>query len=150
MSPPKSGLFYMSSEDTNHRFKFKKEYRLKSRKTIEELFSQNRILKLFPLKLVYIIQPSPTFNAQVAFVASRKNFKHAVDRNRIKRMMREAYRLNASLLLDPFKERSIKVSFMIIYQADTETPFNELELRMKQLLMRMTEKLGKEQPELFL
>jgi ribonuclease P protein component len=140
----------MSNQQNIYRFKFKKKNRLKSRKTIELLFRQNRMLKLFPLKLVYTFQPGPFFNAKVAFVASRKNFKHAVDRNRIKRMVREAYRLNASILTNSFSNKPLTVAFMFIYQADSETPFRELEMLVKKLLLMLAEKIEKEQPEIFL
>ena len=132
------------------RFTFKRHQRLKSRKTIDLLFVQNRSFKLHPVKLVYIIQQSAKFEAQVTFVTSKKNFRNAVDRNRIKRMMREAYRLNLPAFERQLNGLPMKVAFMFIYQANTETPYRELETRIKQLLYRLAEKVVKEQSNIVL
>jgi ribonuclease P protein component len=76
------------------KFTFRKEERLTKEKQIQELFDKGSSFYLFPFKVFFIPNPdqqSP--HHQVLISVSKKNFKRAVDRNLIKRRMREAYRL---------------------------------------------------------
>jgi ribonuclease P protein component len=65
-----------------------KSERLKSRKQINALFEQGRKLMVFPFRIIHKIEPG----LKAGFTVSSRNFPRAVDRNRIKRLMREAYR----------------------------------------------------------
>lgn len=112
------------------------------------LFVQNRSIRVFPLKLVYSLQPGNQFGVEAGFVVSRKNFKHAVDRNRIKRLMREAYRLNYHLLENQVSSIKIKISFMFIYQSNEQTPYREIETRMKHILLKLAGLVDKESSEI--
>ncbi len=75
------------------RYTLGKKERLKSKKCIEQLFLEGKSFFCAPVRVVFIKNDSLQLN-QVAFSVSKKHFKLAVDRNRIKRLMREAYRLN--------------------------------------------------------
>ena len=80
------------------RFTFRKHEKLKSRKLIGKLFEEGKSVKKFPLRLVYLqTEHTSDSKIQAGFSVPKRNFKRAVDRNRIKRLMREAYRLNQSL-----------------------------------------------------
>ncbi len=79
----------------NH--KFPKEEKLKSAKTIEKLFLEGKTYSKFPLKIFFLPNENIASN-MAAFAVPKRNFKSAVDRNRVKRQLREAYRLNKSLL----------------------------------------------------
>ena len=74
-------------------FTLKKDERLKRRKIIEQLFSEGRAVTAFPIRVQYKMVDQLTEPLQAGFSVSSRNFKRAVDRNRIKRLMREAYRL---------------------------------------------------------
>lgn len=78
-------------------FSYSKKDKLKSNKLIEKLFSEGKSISEFPLRLVYIKTELPN---KVGVSVSKKNFKRAVDRNRIKRLLRESYRLNKKMLID--------------------------------------------------
>ncbi len=75
-------------------FTLSKQERLSSLKEIEILFTEGKSLVKYPIRLVWreISEPG-LFQAHVMFSVSKKKFSKAVDRNRIKRLMRESYRL---------------------------------------------------------
>ncbi len=118
---------------------FSKHEKLKSRKAIEALFGDGKYLKAFPIRLVYLHQKTfekETF--QVGFSVSKRNFKRAVDRNRIKRLMREAYRLNKNLLTSEVKKQHIA---MFIYSGKTLPTFIEVQDKTRHLLKAFNKKL---------
>jgi ribonuclease P protein component len=82
-------------------FRFSKKERLSKKKVIEELFAKGSSRPAFPLKVVYIRHPDHEQSLhQVLITVPIKNFKKAVDRNTLKRRIREGYRLNKALLPD--------------------------------------------------
>ena len=95
------------------KFTFNKKDKLKSKTLIEQLFSEGKSVSAFPLRLVYM---PTTFNDGALFKTgvsvSKRNFKKAVDRNRIKRLMREAFRLHKH---DYINNMSVPYAFMILY-----------------------------------
>ena len=81
------------------KFSFRKAERLSKEKDIQELFDKGSSFYLFPFKVLTMPVPDQTGSLnQILISVSRRNFKRAVDRNRIKRQIREAYRLNKHLL----------------------------------------------------
>ncbi len=79
------------------RYTLCKQERLSSLKGIEKLFKEGRSVAKFPIRLVWLDNSEPetqSFPVQVMFSVSKKKFPRAVDRNRIKRLMREGYRMN--------------------------------------------------------
>ena len=75
-------------------FSFSKRDKLKSKKVIDRLFLEGKSIVVYPLRLVYVSETfSDETHIKVAVSVSKKRHKKAVDRNRIKRLMREAYRL---------------------------------------------------------
>ncbi|MBO4655673.1 MAG: ribonuclease P protein component [Bacteroidales bacterium] len=71
---------------------FPKSCRLKSSLRIKRIVQQRQFVFSFPIKCFYNLEPDG--GAKVALIVSKKRFVHATDRNRVKRLMREAYRLN--------------------------------------------------------
>ena len=83
----------------NPKYTFPKAEHLKSKKTIEQLFSRGQQAFQYPFKVMYLVDDVHNGYPQALFSASKRHFKHAVDRNKIKRMSREAYRLHKPHLL---------------------------------------------------
>lgn len=95
--------------------KFSKREKLKSRKRIEQVFQQGKSLTVFPFKVWWLLRPAGEVAVQAAFGAGSRNFKRAVDRNRIKRLSREAYRLQKQDLIRRLQERGLYMSAFFIY-----------------------------------
>lgn len=112
-----------------------KHERLTRKSYFDALFSKGKSLKSFPLRVVYLEFLPENFeqikflpeNSQVAFSVPKRKFKRATDRNRIKRQMREAYRLNKSIL-----QRNLAVVF--IYLPHEKLDFDPIEKAMIQSL----------------
>jgi ribonuclease P protein component len=104
------------------RFTFKKEERLSRKKLIDELFKNGSSFYLQPFKVLMLEKKAPlnppedeTFPAQILISVSSKNFPRAVDRNKIKRLVREAYRLNKNLLYAELEKKNKKFILAFIY-----------------------------------
>jgi ribonuclease P protein component len=94
--------------------KFFRKERLKSRKVIGSLFKEKRSVGAFPIRFFYT-NTIEGFTLQSAFSVSKKHFKKAVDRNRLKRLMRECLRLNKDRLISYLDEKELKISGMWVY-----------------------------------
>ena len=121
------------------RFTFNKKEKLKSKKLIDQLFTEGKSVSAFPLRLVYM---PTTFEDEVpvktGVSVSKRNFKKAVDRNRIKRLMRESYRLNKATY---FNDLTQPYAFMILYIGRDKPTFLQMESRMKHLFEKFQNKI---------
>ncbi len=118
------------------RFTFKKAERLSKEKTIQELFNRGSSFYLYPFKVVYMLNPDQAATApQVLISVSSRNFPKAVDRNLIKRRVREAYRLQKEVI----QHGSKKGVFAFLYTSKTILPFAEV----RNKFFLVLEKIGK-------
>jgi len=125
-------------------FSFKKEERLCSQKVIEKLFAEGDSFLSFPVKVVYLkTELNTLFPVQAAFSVSKKSFKRAVRRNRIKRLMREAYRFHKNEFYSQTGDQQLAVFF--IYIGKEMTDFATIETAIKKALKRMAKQI-QEQP----
>lgn len=114
------------------KFTLGKKERLKSKKLIERLYKEGTSLKAFPLRMMYL-QTAHTsdFPAQVGVSVPKRNFKKAPDRNRLKRLMRETYRLQKGIIYD---QLDIPHIYMISYLGKEEWKYEDLYVKMEKLL----------------
>ena len=120
-----------------------KKERLKSRKQIETLFAEGKSLAVFPIRVSYRFLPADNEPlAQIGVTASKRNFKRAVDRNRIKRLLREAYRLQKTELAEALKQSNRKAYLFFMYTDKTIASFNVIKTSMNHCLKRLQQKLG--------
>ena len=120
-----------------------KEEKLKSRKLIEQLFAEGKHVKSFPIRLVYLpINHFGELPIKVGFSVPKRNVKLAVNRIRIKRLMREVYRKNKELFTENLEELYI---FMFVYTAKEEINYNELELTFKKVGAKFQDKIKEDE-----
>ena len=101
--------------ETKQRYTFKKEEKLKSRKIIEQLFKEGKSFSVFPYRILWKFTGTSAAPLQTGFAVGSKHFKKAVDRNRIKRLMREAFRLQKNELQSQLKQQQKQLAVFIIY-----------------------------------
>ncbi|NNF21326.1 MAG: ribonuclease P protein component [Saprospiraceae bacterium] len=117
------------------RFTFNKSARLSSRKDIKELFEKGSSFFLFPFKVLYLEDPQQSSSThQVLISVPKKNHKSAVKRNRIKRLIREAYRLNQHIISE-VSEKKLLIAY--IYVSGDVLPYKEVETKLKKVLIRL-------------
>ena len=116
-----------------------KQERLKSKKLIEKLYAEGDSVKTFPLRMMYV-QTAHTsdFPCQVGVSVAKKNYKLAVDRNRLKRLMRETYRLQKQIVYNNLDKPYV---FMISYIGKEEIKYEDLHLKMEKLLTLFIDKV---------
>ncbi|MDX1684374.1 MAG: ribonuclease P protein component [Saprospiraceae bacterium] len=118
------------------RYSFPRSERLKSSSTISELFQKGHAISLAPLFARYRIREEPVngSNLQIAFTVSKKNFQKAVTRNRIKRLMREAFRLHAPPLRDKLRSMNKCLELVIVFGGKELPDYETVEKKMTRLL----------------
>lgn len=123
---------------------FKKEERLCSKKLITQLLNNGSSFVLYPFRITYFFPSDPLpVPAQVLISISKKRYKRAVDRNLIKRRIREAYRIHKARLLYPFlQEQNRSLLLLILYVGNEIFTAKELENKLISALNRLTEKNG--------
>ncbi|MFC2711529.1 ribonuclease P protein component [Hoylesella oralis] len=131
---PASGAFTLSKEE-----------RICSRTLIESLFNGggSHALSAYPLRVVYKLEErhaEQRAKVQIMVSVSKKHFKHAVKRNRVKRQVREAYRKNKSIIVEKVPSGSLLL-MAFIWLADNLYDTQEVEQRISALLMRIKERL---------
>ena len=125
------------------KYTLKKEERLHSKKLIQQLFTDGSSFFVYPFKVIYKQAPEAKgFPASVLISVSKKKFKSAVKRNRIKRLFRESYRKNKYILIDSEEEEEKHTSLLIafIYVADTIMEYHEIEKKIILILQRLKNK----------
>ena len=118
------------------RFTLGVKEKLKSRKQITQLFEEGLSLKEYPIRLRFLKVEEADSQIKVAFSVPKRNVKLAVNRNRIKRMLREVYRLNKHILFDTIEGNFV---LMFLYTDRTEWSYQDLEKKMISLLHKFVE-----------
>ncbi|MEM1323892.1 MAG: ribonuclease P protein component [Bacteroidota bacterium] len=124
-------------------FTFTKAERLKSKKVIGNLFKQGQSLSSYPLRIVWIpIQPAlSSFPVQFSLTVPRRSFPKAVHRNRLRRLLREAYRLNKHWLYEQLPDDAPQYGIMLIYIAKEELIFAQVESAVQRIIRKWIKQL---------
>jgi len=127
--------------NTNLKQTFAKEERLYEKKLIDQLFKDGKSFFVFPFKVFYVpLEVEGYFLPKVLLSVPKRNFKRAVDRNRIKRLMREAYRRNKSSLSKEEEGCRHQLLIGLIYTAKVEMDYVGIERKIILILQQLLEK----------
>ena len=122
-------------------FNYGKKDKLKSKKHIEQLFNEGKSVTVYPLKLIYLpAEFEDGSQLKTGVSVSKRLHKTAVARNRIKRLLRESYRLNKPSY---FNNSTTSYAFMILYLSKDGTTFDALNTKMKLLFEKFLDKTSK-------
>jgi len=123
---------------------FGKEYKLCSKLLIDELFEHGEQLKCYPFFVRYkVSELDEDVPFQVVFSAPKKKFKRAHERSRIKRISREAFRLNKAEFELYLKSQNKQLALFVVYTAPAEISFDELNKSVRKMQKKLTEILTK-------
>jgi len=126
----------------DNRLTFKKEERISIQREIECLFKQGDTFISYPLRVTCVKQ-KPLSGSTVAILVSvpKKKFKRAVKRNRMKRLIREAYRLNKNALIRHCQEKESGLLIAFLFIGNEMCQWKEMEAAMQKSLDTLKEKI---------
>ena len=142
--------------EDRQRYTLGKDQRIKRRKYIEELFNSGESFSIYPLRVYYLVRhdddiddETPDWKERISEPilqfgcgVSKKHFKKAVDRNRIKRLLRETYRLgNSGLEFAIAQKKELCLKMFILYVGKEMPTYELIEQKVQQALLRLEKKL---------
>ncbi len=123
--------------------KFSKKERLKSQNKIQQLFEKGNQFNHFPFRIIWQFEKqfNPELCAQIGISVSKRKIKKAVERNRIKRKIKEIYRKNKVLIYNSLNEFKQSIYFMVIYNSTEDLNYAEMEKELLKALHKMVKQL---------
>ena len=119
-------------------FTLTQKERIKSKKQLNRLFGEGHSFFVYPFKVLYLLENDcDEKQVKMLITVSKKKFKKAVERNKIKRLAREAFRKNKLLLNDSLSENHQCMSLGLIYTGETILPYQEIERKLILILQRL-------------
>ena len=126
----------------NQKNSFSKAQHLCGDKRISRTFTLGDAFIAYPMRVVFLIEAKSDIECSSVLVSvPKKRFKRAVKRNRLKRLMREAYRLNKQFLIEKLIEKQMQIHIAFNYVSDEEMDFAGIEKKMKLALQKLADKI---------
>lgn len=141
-------MYYQTDKmtDTNPliRSTFSKEERLCYQKSIDRLFAKGKSFIAYPLRIVYFVEEESDAEkqfAQLLISVPKRKFKRANKRNRVKRLVREAYRLNKEEYISFLREKGLRLEIAFLYLKDELPTYEEIEKSILKAASSLKEKI---------
>ncbi|QKJ31203.1 ribonuclease P protein component [Mucilaginibacter mali] len=126
------------------KYTFTKEERLCNKRLIDGLFHNGSSFLCYPYKVSWMPVPAGKVPAQVVFAVPKKRYKHAVDRNLLKRRTREAYRLHKQqFLYDFLMENDKHIALSLVYVGTEIAAYDFIEKKMLKLFVQLCQQIAK-------
>jgi ribonuclease P protein component len=119
-------------------YTFRKKERLARKKTIAALFESGQAFSLYPFRVFWkIVNTGTESPARLAVSVSKRSFKKAVDRNRIKRLTREAWRYNKHTLYRHLEKNNINLVLMLVYTQEEMPDYDLIEKKVEKVVSKL-------------
>ncbi len=132
-----TALFFSNFQEKMNRNTFGKKEKLCSKLVIDKLFASGTSFKEFPIRVIYLSLENSDATAKVLISVPKKRFGRSVSRNRIKRLLRETYRLNKSEIIENWQLRGKYFALAFVYIGNEMPEFNDLTVVMKRILQKL-------------
>jgi ribonuclease P protein component len=127
-------------------FSFPKKEHLCLKRRFDLLLAQGKSFFIYPFRVIYLLkEPDPdAIPSQVAISVRKKQFKHAVTRNLIKRRFRESWRHHKADLHSRLEKEGKTLYILMVYGASEVLPLSEIDARLQQVVVHLTEIISNE------
>lgn len=122
-------------------FSFSKKERLKNKIEIESLFSEGNRFFEYPFNVIWKLYSNSDSTLKMAVSVPKKKIPNAIDRNKIKRLVREAFRKNKTIIQQPLEAKNVKLHLMLVYSQSSIISMSEIEDKISVTLQRLAEQI---------
>jgi len=122
-------------------FSFSKKERLKNKIEIESLFSEGYRFFEHPFNVIWKLDSNSDSTLKMAVSVPKKKIPNATDRNKIKRLVREAFRKNKTIIQQPLEAKNVKLHLMLVYSQSSIISMSEIEDKISVTLQRLAEQI---------
>ena len=122
-------------------FSFSKKERLKNKIEIESLFSEGNRFFEYPFNVICKLDSNSDSTLKMAVSVPKKKIPNATDRNKIKRLVREAFRKNKTIIQQPLEAKNVKLHLMLVYSQSSIISMSEIEDKISVTLQRLAEQI---------
>jgi ribonuclease P protein component len=133
------------------KYTFSKDERICKRNDFDRLLQQGQAFNRYPFRVIWLSHPQAEgAPLRLAISVPKRKFRSAVQRNRIKRLIRECFRLNKQVLTHWLKSQQASIDILLIYQGNLNGSFTEMQSKIILILQRLkqlNDQTGKPHPD---